>query len=283
MAQLALARPERESVRELCRLCGSDVRPLQPLVVLDKYSTTLSHCGHCDLIQTGRPVWLAEAYTTAIAALDTGALARNQQSAHVTLSVAWLLGIAPGQPCLDFGGGHGVFVRMMRDLGLDFRWSDKYGKNLFAAGFEGDAADCYALVTAFEVFEHFDDVGTELRRLFSPRHGAVLVSTLLHDRPSLDWWYWCPETGQHLAFYSRRTMAHIAHEFGYDVIATPELTLFLRTGLELSPWRRYWIEQTLIKPQLSWRVISRLARSFGRYAPKTQGDMRAVADRSHRH
>ena len=143
----------------------------------------------------------------------------RKESAHLTLSVAWLLGIDPGQPCLDFGGGHGVLVRMMRDLGLDFRWSDKFGKNLFAAGFEGDAANRYALVTAFEVFEHFEDVGPELRRLFSPGHGAVLVSTLLHDRPARDWWYWCPETGQHLAFYSRRTMAHIANEFGYEAIA----------------------------------------------------------------
>ncbi|HET9369778.1 MAG TPA: hypothetical protein VFO19_06000, partial [Vicinamibacterales bacterium] len=70
---------------EACRLCQSPVRDLYSLVVLDQYSTTLSHCGRCDLIQTGRPVWLAEAYTTAIAALDTGALARNQQSAHLTL------------------------------------------------------------------------------------------------------------------------------------------------------------------------------------------------------
>lgn len=268
---------------DVCRLCQSAVHEIQPLVVLAKYPTSLSQCGRCDLIQTGRPVWLAEAYATAIAALDTGALARNQQSAHLTLSVAWLLGIEPGQPCLDFGGGHGVLVRMMRDLGLDFRWSDKFGKNLFAAGFEGDAADRYELVTAFEVFEHFVDVGPELERLFKPGHGAVLVSTLLHDRPSSDWWYWCPETGQHVAFYSRQTMAHIARQFGYDAIVTPELTLFLRQGLTLSPWRRYWLEQSLIKPQLTWRVMSRLARSFGGYASKTQGDMRTVADRAGRH
>ncbi len=37
---------------------------------------------------------------------------------------------------MDFGAGHGVFVRMMRDKGFDFFWNDIYCKNLYAKDFE---------------------------------------------------------------------------------------------------------------------------------------------------
>jgi len=81
--------------------------------------------------------------------------------------------------CLDYGGGHGVFVRIMRDFGFDFRWSDCYATNIYARGFEGDVHLRHELVTAFEVFEHLVDVRAELAALFEPRHRYILVSTLV--------------------------------------------------------------------------------------------------------
>jgi hypothetical protein len=117
-----------------CRLCGAEACGLFQDIVLKKYSVAYFRCGQCDLIQAEQPYWLQEAYATAICASDTGAIARNVRTARLTSALARLLGMTPASRCLDFGGGHGVFVRMMRDRGFRFEWSDSYAKNLYAAG-----------------------------------------------------------------------------------------------------------------------------------------------------
>jgi hypothetical protein len=53
---------------------------------------------------------------------------------------------------VDYAGGYGVFVRLMRDVGFDFQWYDKYTQNLFSAGFEWDETSKVDAVTLFEVF-----------------------------------------------------------------------------------------------------------------------------------
>ncbi len=61
---------------------------------------------------------------------------------------------------IDYGGGVGVFTRIMRDRGLQFYRQDKYTQNLFAQYF--DIADLnidqrhFELATCFEVLEHLE-------------------------------------------------------------------------------------------------------------------------------
>ena len=40
----------------------------------------------------------------------------------------------------------------------------------------------------------------------------------LHRGHRDNWWYYVPEVGQHVAFYSRQTMAYIAAQYGYAAI-----------------------------------------------------------------
>jgi len=214
-----------------CRLCGVSTRPIGRQRLLDKYDVEYFSCPRCDLIQTELPYWLDEAYAQAISRLDTGAVTRNQMSARLTAVIATLLELPANARCLDYGGGHGVFVRMMRDLGREFRWFDKYAENHYALGFEGDVTAHYALVTAFEVLEHFADVRGDLEQLFASQPDHVLVGTVLHAGHQPGWWYYLLESGQHVAFYSRRTMAWIAEKFGYDVIAGNDYSLFVRRPL----------------------------------------------------
>ena len=49
-----------------CRLCGGEAIGIQALTILGAHQTRLDRCSRCDLIQTGEPVWLAEAYATAM-------------------------------------------------------------------------------------------------------------------------------------------------------------------------------------------------------------------------
>jgi hypothetical protein len=215
--------------------------------VLHKYDVGYFLCPDCDLLQTEKPYWLEEAYDDSVAVLDTGAIERNLLCADLTIVLARLLKISPEHPCLDFGGGHGVFTRLMRDRGFDFRWSDKFAPNLYARGFHGNSAKPHDLVTAFEVFEHFDDVRSEIDRLFSPAHRFILISTFLHKGHRDRWWYYVPEVGQHITFYSRRTMAFIALRYKYEPICGPAFTLMIRKSDagRLAGWRGNLINRIL--------------------------------------
>jgi hypothetical protein len=234
-----------------CRLCGAESKYLLDQRVLGQFDVKYFRCPQCDLIQTEKPHWLEQAYSSTIAALDTGAIARNVFCTRLTVAAARLLRIKAASPCLDYGGGHGVFTRMMRDAGWSFCWSDKYGPNLYARGFEGDVKVTHRLVTAFEIFEHLVDVRDELTQIFQPGHDFVLVGTLLHNNPDRDWWYFVPETGQHVAFYSPKTMAWIAATLGYQVMYGKAYSLFIRSGVAVSAWRRM-----LMRRCLNWTWIA---------------------------
>jgi hypothetical protein len=232
-----------------CRLCGGNTQSVARQRLLGKYDVDYQLCTQCELLQTEPPYWLDEAYSQAISQLDTGAVQRNQRDSRLAALLARVLEIKGA--CLDYGGGHGVFVRMMRDLGFDFRWFDKYADNLYARGFEATLDQQYALVTAFEVLEHFADVRSDLEQLFAMHPDHVLVGTVLHAGHQPDWWYYMLESGQHVAFYTPRTLEHIAQRFGYVVIAAPEYSLFVRNDLAPGALRRAVVRRLLEHPSVA--------------------------------
>jgi hypothetical protein len=243
--------------------------------VLHRYDVGYYRCPTCDLLQTEKPYWLAEAYDDRVAILDTGAVDRNLLCADLVQALAWLLGVGPDARCLDVGGGSGLLVRLMRDRGLDFRWADKFAANHYARGFEADPGQPHDLVTAFEVFEHFDDVRGEVDRLFTPGHRFVLASTFLHRGGHRDgWWYYVPEVGQHVAFYSRETMAFVGDRYGYTATPGPAFTLFARAGA-LPPRRqkrvgRILAEHRYRQAQSPW--VARLLRRAPRHRSRVESD-----------
>ena len=86
-------------------------------------------------MQTEKPYWLEEAYSTPIAAEDTGILKRNYDNRIIASAVIEGFFNA-GAQFLDYGGGWGILTRLMRDDGYDFYLMDKYSENLFARGFD---------------------------------------------------------------------------------------------------------------------------------------------------
>jgi hypothetical protein len=50
---------------------------------------------------------------------------RNLWHRNVTTTLIYFLFNTKGQ-FLDYGVGYGVFVRLMRDIGFDYYWQDKY-------------------------------------------------------------------------------------------------------------------------------------------------------------
>ncbi|MDQ3440813.1 MAG: class I SAM-dependent methyltransferase [Planctomycetota bacterium] len=244
---------------DVCRLCAhAPTKPTCIQRVLGRHDVRYFHCPACDLMQTQPPYWLDEAYDRQGPSLDTGAIQRTQNNSQIVRAIAALLNIKPGEPCLDYGAGPGILVRAMRDAGIDFRWHDRYAQNLFAEGFESCPSDTYRLVTAFEVWEHLPDVATALETFFAPRHDFLLISTFLHRGGHRDkWWYYVPETGQHVAFFSAKTMAHVAERFGYEPIVAQRYTLFRRPGVALAGWRRNLVQRLLsgAKPSENSRLV----------------------------
>ena len=103
----------------------------------------------------------------------------------------------------------------MRDRGFDFQWYDKYTQNLFARGFEKSRGH-YDVVTAFELFEHYDKPLDEIKKL-AELGDEIIFSTLLLPEPAPkpdDWWYYSTSTGQHISFYTKRALIHCAELIG---------------------------------------------------------------------
>ncbi len=149
--------------------------------------------------------------------------------------------VRPGVRLLDLGCGSGAFAVAARgagaevvgvdiaqgaldraaalDPGLDLRLAPPHGPLPLADG----AVD---LVWASEVIEHVADTArwlSEVRRVLAPR-GRLLITTPFHGRLSLAASALAgPERrfdpqGQHLRFYTRRSLAGLLAEFGFDEI-----------------------------------------------------------------
>jgi hypothetical protein len=182
-------------------------------LVLNKYTVTYYHCSKCGFIQTEKPYWVEESYSKAIATADTGIMMRNFSNASSLLFLMKFL--KSNSACLDFGGGHGILTRIMRDYGFDFYHFDKYAENLFATGFEGSLEKKYDLVTSFENFEHFVNPLEEIKRIINMTDVLYFSTALLPQNLPLvkNWWYYVPSTGQHISFYSKKTLKFIATKF----------------------------------------------------------------------
>jgi hypothetical protein len=227
--------------------------------VLRKYTVAYYQCRECGFLTTEDPYWLEEAYSRSIADSDTGILQRNLSIAD---KLAPLLHFCFDRrfPGIDIGAGYGIFVRRMRDLGFDFYWEDKYCENLFARGFEADAApvERFGLITAFEVLEHIVDPCSffnDARRKYGG--DTFIFTTELYEGPSppaKDWWYYGFDNGQHISFYRRKTMQVLAGRLGMRFYGTGGFHMFTAT-----PVRNAWAIKLLASP-LGWLLLSYVRR-----------------------
>ncbi len=143
-------------------------------------------------------------------------MARNLVFSRIASVLLYFLFDARGR-FLDYAGGYGIFTRLMRDIGFDFRWHDPYTENLVARGFEYSPDEGpFEVLTVFEAFEHFVDPLAELTKIMTFSRNVLFSTELLpNPAPALDaWWYYGPEHGQHVAFYSRRSLEILAARHG---------------------------------------------------------------------
>ena len=211
-----------------CRLCGGQASSHFRARLLDKYEVGYFACKTCGCLQTEQPYWLAEAYAEERHYLDTGAALHVQLSQYLVFLIVKIFRLRRTEKLLDWGGGDGLLARMLRDAGLDAYSFDKYAINSYASGFDDDGRQHYGIITAFELLEHLVDVRAELEQMFARQPDVVMFSTEQWRGQGPDWSYRVPEGGQHVFFYSERTMCWIGKHFGYDVRPGFKYTIFSR-------------------------------------------------------
>jgi len=221
-----------------CRLCFSTISKPFSSAKIFGHDVCYFECESCGYIQTEEPTWLDRAYTSPINPSDTGIMARNLSNVRIVMATLSLLGSRSGK-VVDYAGGHGFLVRLLRDVGVDALWADPYTENLVARGFEYTGQQRVTLVTAFEAFEHFMNPVEEMQKLISIAPN-ILFTTDLAPTPTpmpSEWWYYGLDHGQHIGFYKVDTLQYLADRFGLYLLSDGSVHLFTRKKYPLYKWR----------------------------------------------
>lgn len=252
-----------------CRICGGEAKLHFRAKVLRMHDGGYRYCATCDYIFAEDPHWLDEAYTDAIVKTDTDIAVRNVLTALRLAAILYFAFDDHGKGIYaDVAGGYGLLTRLMRDLGFNYYWSDPYASNLFARGFEYSSSNgnCTA-ISAIEVLEHSINPLDFLRSSLSA-HGAdtVLFTTMLfpdnHPPVAREWDYYSLETGQHIAFFSRRGLETLGQRLGMEYHQLGRIHLLTRR--KLSRMRISIASHRLLTVPLALAAARRLGSRRGR-------------------
>jgi len=251
-----------------CNICGSLSAEIFKSQVLGKYLVSYYQCERCQFIQTEKPYWLPEAYASAMTALDVGLVYRNIEFSKTIPRILELFSGTNDDSYLDYGGGHGMFVRLMRDLGYDYYLQDLYAENLYAKYFELENYNKekkFTCLTAFEVFEHLEHPLIELESMFG-YSDTIIFSTELQPaitfKHESDWWYFVPEVGQHISFYSAKTLKALAENFKCKLYSNGHnLHILTKVEEDLDPFSHTVVPKDSILRRVLQRLLPQPVKS----------------------
>ena len=259
-----------------CHICDSHSVPFARATILHKYNIQYFRCPACGFVQTESPFWLEEAYSTAITRTDIGPVNRMIDTSTKTSAIILSFLNAHGK-FVDYGGGYGMFVRRMRDIGFDYYYYDKYCANLFSKGFEANTADTdnFELCTAFEVIEHMVNPFEGIREVMHFSKSIFFSTEVLpaHCPKPGEWWYYGPEHGQHISFLSFKSLYKLASRLGLRLYTYG--SFHLMTDKSISP-RLFSI---VLNPRYTQSIAYLLAK-YHKVHSRLQDDWQSVLQAS---
>lgn len=118
---------------------------------------------------------------------------------------------------LDYGGGNGKLSQILNANNINSKTYDPYAttNQILDAKFN--------LITAFEVFEHVNDVDLLFHNLIDllSADGCIIFSTALNDDHLSNnnnlstWWYAAPRNG-HISLFSRKSLNILANKYNLE-------------------------------------------------------------------
>lgn len=226
------------------KITGGPTEKVFTATLLGKYQVSYYRCIETGYMQTEEPYWLNEAYADAIVAFDVGLAERNLKLSDISRKIIGKFFDA-NKTFLDYGGGYGLFVRIMRDYGINFYTYDAYAENTFARYFEKkdwkqNNGEKYEMITAFELMEHITNpvelIGELLNYSDSIFFSTELITKKIDTTSADSWWYFVPETGQHVSFFTKEALAYIANKYNcYLYTNEKNLHIISRKKLSSNP------------------------------------------------
>ena len=198
-----------------CCVCGNETLKFFSAELMKKYQVDYHLCPNCNYLQLQDLSHLQEAYETSINKTDVGLLARNYRFTEQLAPFFYFSGKLNGR-FLDYGGGYGVFTRLMRDIGFDFYSNDPYTENIFSQKFSSELQGDFSAITALEVFEHLSNPMDVISLLLEHTDLIAIGTNLLEScikKDFCNWSYLGLDHGQHIGFFSIHTMEFIAKKF----------------------------------------------------------------------
>ena len=196
-------------------MCSEDLDFSFKETILEKHNITFYKCTKCGSLQTEKPYWLDDAYKAWNTEFDTGLFARCYNNFLIIFLICKLTNF---KNVLDYGGGDGLFTRIMRDYKINCFNYDKYSNALYSKRFDIPNFKKPDIVTSFETVEHFADPNVEFNKIFENNPKMIILTTKIYKNQNKDWDYFEFQTGQHIFFYTKDAFEYLAKKFNYGLV-----------------------------------------------------------------
>ena len=257
-----------------CRLCDGNTVFRFTRDATDGSRVEYRECSSCGSLQTQYPEWVIHGGCDPTLDLDTSRLERVLFHRSVIAALFKICGLSTQtDKLLDWGGGYGLLVRALRDVGIDAYHYDAFQQNVFAVPFDFDEYAFYKIVCAFEVWEHLIQPKKDLQKLFFLCPDILLVSTSRYYGQGPDWPYLGPPKSGHIFFYGDRAFSWIANRFDYKrSLFSAHMAVFHKGQLSEAGT---WMLKRLISAPRALEILFALKRKWSR-AGQDNENIRAI-------
>lgn len=222
----------KAALRPPCRFCQAPTDLAFRREVLMRHQVAYYVCSGCGSLQTETPHWMEEAYAAGAEAYDASRASKAFLNAMALQRLLEIIGVRLDDRCADFGGGPGLFARLMRDMGYHFHTFDPQDDGAFCRGFSWEGFDKPAkLVTTFEHAEPFVNPAVRWDAIFAANPDFVVGATSLYAGQGAEWEDLAPESGRHNFFYAPAALGEVAAARGWDAYLLGGYFLFSRYPL----------------------------------------------------